>query len=77
LVLRIIAVLLFGYHDIVGYSESGVIARNLVQGKGFVYDFFGTRPHNPLQSLLPPLFPLLIAFCLRYFANPALALELI
>lgn len=77
LVGRVAAVLLLGVPDIVGYSESGLIAKNLVEGRGFTFDLFGTRTEKPLQSFLPPLFPWLIAFCLHYFAQPHLALGFI
>jgi 4-amino-4-deoxy-L-arabinose transferase-like glycosyltransferase len=77
LILRLYAVSRLGESDIVTYSESGITANNLVNGKEYTFDFFGQRPDHPLQAFMPPMYPGLIAFCLRFFANPALGLEFI
>jgi putative inorganic carbon (HCO3(-)) transporter len=77
LAVRVVVVLLYGEPNIVSYSESGMVAQSLVEGNGFAFNLYGTRQDNPLLSFMPPLFPLLIAFCLRYFQDPALALQLI
>ena len=77
LALRVAAVLLVPMPDIVSSTESGVTALNLVQGRGYIFDFYGMRPDNPLQSFMPPLFTYLLAFCLRFFNHPALAFGLI
>jgi len=74
---RTLAVLLHGHPNVVGYSESGIMARNLAEGRGFTFTLYGTRTDNPLRSFMPPLFPMLIALCLRCFDNPSRALELI
>ncbi|MBN1177677.1 MAG: glycosyltransferase family 39 protein [Anaerolineae bacterium] len=76
LLLRGAAVFALEPQDIATYSESGAIARNLVEGRGYTFDFFGTRAENPLRSFLPPLFPALIALCLQ-LPDPARALGLI
>ncbi len=54
-------------------SEPGRIAANLAGGQGYSFDFYGTRPDNPLLAFLPPLHPGLIALALQ-FARPNLAL---
>ena len=54
-------------------SEPGLIAANLVSGRGYSFDLYGTRPDNPLLAFLPPLHPGLIALALQ-FARPNLAL---
>lgn len=73
--LRLGAALTLGEPTIHG-NESVNVARSLVAGQGFAFDFYHTRPDQPLQSFMPPLHPLFIAFFLRFFANPALALWL-
>jgi len=76
LAVRTVAVVLCGHPDVVRYSESGLIARNLAKGRGFTFTFYGTRTDQPLRSFMPPLFPMLIALCLRYSDDPSRALEL-
>ena len=57
-------------------SEPGLTAANLVAGKGYIFDFYGTRPENPLRSFVPPLHPWLIALSLL-FPSPPLALGIL
>ena len=77
LVLRIIAVLLIGPPtEIIGYSESGLVAGNLARGVGYTYDFFGLRPAAPLQAFMPPLYVWLIYACLKLGAMASLLLAL-
>jgi hypothetical protein len=57
--------------DFATLMEPGRTAINLATGRGYVFDFYGTRPNSPLQAFLPPLHPWLIALSLR-FENPAL-----
>ena len=59
------------------WSESGVIAQNLLQGQGYTYDFYGLRTARPLQSFMPPLFIWLLYACLRLSTQPALALTVV
>ena len=77
LILRIAAVLLIPMPDLVTSTESGVTALNLVQGRGYTFDFYGLRPDQPLQSFMPPLFTYLVAFCLQFLASPAMGFGLI
>ncbi len=75
--LRLAAIKLIGPNpDITGYSESGLVARNLAAGKGYTYDFYGLRPDQPLRSFMPPLFVGLVYACLRWANDPPLALAL-
>ncbi len=76
LVLRMGAVLQFGLADITNNNESVFIANSLALGHGFAFDFFGARQGAPLLSFMPPLYPFWVAIYFRYFAQPALALEL-
>jgi hypothetical protein len=57
-------------------TEPGLTAVNLVNGEGYTFNFYGTRPEAPLQAFTPPLHPWLIALALQ-FSNPALALALL
>ena len=77
--LRIAASFLFDVStNITGYSESGVVAQNVVNGKGFVYDFYGTRGDNPLVAFIPPVYASIIAACLWLFGeNAPLALVVV
>jgi 4-amino-4-deoxy-L-arabinose transferase-like glycosyltransferase len=63
--------------NIVGYSESGIIANNLVNGNGYTFDFYGERRDSPLQAFMPPAYTSLIALSLWLSANPAETLGLI
>lgn len=63
---RLTAVFWLGTTDLVEGSESGVIAANLVAGRGYTFDFYGYRPEAPLRSYMPPLYTLLLAVCLRW-----------
>jgi 4-amino-4-deoxy-L-arabinose transferase-like glycosyltransferase len=75
--LRLAAVQFIGPDpDITTYSESGVIAKNLVDGRGYTFDFYGLRPNQPLRSFIPPLYVGLVYACLRWTARPAMALAL-
>jgi hypothetical protein len=79
LALRLVAIVIIG-PDSNGpsyWSESGVIAQNLLQGQGYTYDFYGLRTAQPLQSFMPPLFIWLLYACLRFSTQPALALTLV
>lgn len=58
------------------WSESGVIAQNLIAGQGYTFNFFGLRKEQPLHSFMPPLFVGLLYACLRFGAQPALTLAL-
>jgi hypothetical protein len=58
--------------DFMTLSEPGWIAANLVSGKGYTFDFYGTRPDKPLQDFTSPLHPWLMALALL-FPDPALA----
>jgi hypothetical protein len=62
---------------IASYSESGIVAKNLVDGQGYTYDFYGLRTDQPLRSFMPPLYVGLIYACLRWAHNPPLALALV
>jgi 4-amino-4-deoxy-L-arabinose transferase-like glycosyltransferase len=77
ILLRVAVVFYVGVPNIARYSESGITANNLVQGRGYTFDLFGVRKEQPLRSFMPPLFPALLAFCLRYFADPGLTLGLL
>jgi hypothetical protein len=78
LALRLAAVAVVGPpQSIVNYSESGIVARNVVEGRGYTYDFYGLRPDHPLRAFMPPLFVGLVALCLRFSAQPPLALALV
>ncbi len=73
LVLRLgVAFLLPMPADFMYLSEPGWTAANMVSGKGYTFDFYGTRPDNRLQSFLPPLHPWMMALALL-FPDPALA----
>lgn len=75
--IRLAVVMRYGLADITTYSENGQIAVNLIAGKGYVFDFYGQRPENPLRTFVPPLYTGIVWFCLTQFANPALALGVI
>lgn len=78
LLLRLTAIALVGPHpNIIGYSESGLTAANLAQGRDYTYDFFGLRQATPLRAFMPPLYVGLIYLCLELSANPPLALALV
>ena len=73
LVLRLgVALCLPPPDDFMDLMEPGRTAANLAAGRGYTFDFYGTRPERPLQAFLPPLHPWLIALALQ-FANPAVA----
>ncbi len=77
LILRLAVILFIGpTPNITGYSEGGVIAKNLVDGRGYTYDFYGLRPDQPLRSFIPPIFVALVYACLRWTPQPALSLAL-
>jgi hypothetical protein len=75
--LRLAVVFLYGVPDLTTYSENGQIAVNLAAGQGYVFDFYGQRPENPLRTFVPPLYTGIVWLCLTQFANPALALGVI
>ena len=79
LTLRIAAIAIVGVNPNgpTYWSESGVVAQNLLAGLGFTYDFFGLRTAQPLQSFMPPLFIWLLYACQRFSTQPALTLTLI
>ena len=79
LILRIAAIAIFGVNPNgpTYWSESGVVAQNLLSGLGFTYDFYGLRTAQPLQSFMPPLFIWLLYACQRFSTQPALTLTLI
>ncbi len=77
LVCRLAAVIWIGMTDLVQGSESGIIAANLVAGRGYTFDFYGYRPDARLRSYMPPLYTLLLAFCLRFGPDPGLLLGLV
>lgn len=74
LVLRLAAVAILGVPDPVEHTESGQIAAGLIGGEGYAFDFYGLRPEAPLRSFVPPLYTLLVAFCLAVSSHPALLL---
>ena len=59
--------------DFMFLSEPGWTAANLAAGQGYTYDFYGTRPDNPLLAFVPPLHPWFIALALLA-PEPALTL---
>lgn len=66
LLLRLgVALLLPPSYDSLIDTEPGATALNLVEGRGYTYDFYGVRPDAPLVAFLPPLHPWLIALALR------------
>jgi hypothetical protein len=72
LILRVGAIALVGpVQDIAGYTESGLVAQNLVRGQGYTFDFFGLRTGNALRAFMPPLFVGLLYLCLRLSSQPA------
>jgi hypothetical protein len=78
LALRLAAIAAIGPDpNITGYSESGIIAKNLVDGRGFTYDFYGLRPDQPLQSFIPPLFVVLVYAILRWTVSPVTNLAVV
>jgi len=77
LLLRLAAIALVGPSpNIIGYSESGLTAANLAQGRGYTYDFYGLRQATPLQAFMPPLFVGFVYLCLKFGTNPPLAFAL-
>jgi hypothetical protein len=62
--------------DFMHLMEPGRTAVNLVAGRGYIFDFYGTRPEAPLQAFLPPLHPWLIALALQS-SEPALGYGLL
>jgi hypothetical protein len=75
LLLRLAAIAVIGPNSaITTYSESGIVAANIVEGRGYTYDFYGLRPDQPLRAFMPPLFVGLIVLCLRFAQDPPLAL---
>lgn len=78
LALRLAAIAVVGPDpNITLYSESGIVANNLYEGRGYTYDFYGLRPEQPLQSFLPPLYVALVYAVLRWTAAPATTLAVI
>ncbi len=73
----VIAIVGSNAYPLTQWTESGLIAQNLLAGRGFTYDFFGLRVEQPLQSFMPPLFVWLLYVCLRFSAQPALTLALV
>lgn len=72
LILRLGAAIVLPLPDDFMYlTEPGRTAVNLVSGRGYTYDFYGTRPDSPLLAFVPPLHPGLIALSL-FFPDPAL-----
>jgi len=75
LALRLVAIAVVGPDpSITGYSESGIIAKNLVDGRGYTYDFYGLRADQPLQSFIPPLYVALVYAVLRWTVSSVMAL---
>ena len=54
LLLRVGAVLYMGVPKLAGYSESGMVAKNLATGKGFTFELFGERREQLHQLGLAP-----------------------
>lgn len=77
LLLRIGGVVILGVPDVVWSSEYGSIASQVVQGNGYVFDFYGLRPSQPLRSFMPPLYTLILAGALWLFPAPGFALGLV
>lgn len=67
-ILRIIAVLLFADKNFI-YFEPYVIAKNLADGLGYTFDWYGKAPLQP-TALFPPIYPLFIAFILKTAIDP-------
>ena len=76
LCVRLAAVWLAGdrWSNIVTHSESGIVAANVLAGRGFIYDFYGQRPDAPLHAFIPPLYVALIYGALALAAQPEPAL---
>jgi hypothetical protein len=75
LALRLVAIAVVGPDpNITGYSESGIIAKNLVDGRGYTYDFYGLRADQPMQSFIPPLYVALVYAVLRWTVSSVMAL---
>jgi len=74
LAVRLGAVFYLGVPDLIESSESGQVAARLVAGQGYTFDFYGYRAVDPLQSFIPPLYTLFVAFFLRFTAEPGVAL---
>lgn len=60
-----VALLLPPPDDFAELMEPGQTATNLATGRGYTFDFYGTRWEAPLQAFLPPLHPWLIALALQ------------
>ena len=58
-------------------TESGMVADNMANGKGFTFELFGARSDNPLLSFIPPLFPAINYAAIRLFADAVRGLSLI
>jgi len=76
--LRLVAVVYLGvpypvYEDLM---EPGQIAQNLIRGSGYAFDFYSYRIEAPLKAFIPPLYPILVYFVLRWASEPAIALGL-
>jgi hypothetical protein len=73
LIMRIAVASQFGQTDPrnLGSAEPQIIAANLAAGHGYVYDFYGLRPGQPLRAYLPPLHPILLAGLIRLSPTPA------
>lgn len=61
---RLIVVIQFA-ETAVGYSEGSLIGSHLAEGRGFVFDFYRSRPETPLQSFIPPLYPYFVSIALK------------
>jgi len=74
LAVRLGAVFYLGVPDPAESSESGQVAARLTSGQGYTFDFYGYRTANPLQSFIPPLYTLFVAFFLRFTSESGVAL---
>lgn len=63
--------------SLTGWTEHGIVGKNVAEGRGFTYDFYGQRANAPLRSFVPPLFPGLVVLCLRLFPDPRQGFALI
>jgi len=68
-----VAILLPLPADFMYLTEPGWTAANLAAGRGYTYDFYGTRLETPLLAFVPPLHPFFIYLALQ-FPDPALTL---
>jgi hypothetical protein len=56
--------------DFAALMEPGRTALNLASGRGYTFDFYGTRTERPLVAFLPPLHPWLLALSLQFADAP-------